>query len=185
MSQLWRRTTDNGRRNVKIELFWNRIRNTKRANDLWMGQSGGLKLYPCSSEAFTDHFVRGTILFSTFDHFPSNSLIMFYYIPSYSVSGCVSRPTWLESQLIRKPRPRLLLRTSTNCRWQLYKDCLCITSGRRGRVQHIYAEDGRQSIIILIKNDIAVISPALKQALWNLFFGPYLVNLSKIAKSPF
>ena len=26
MSQLWRRTTDNGRRNVKIELFWNRIR---------------------------------------------------------------------------------------------------------------------------------------------------------------
>ena len=26
MSQLWRRTTDDGR-NVKIELFWNRIRN--------------------------------------------------------------------------------------------------------------------------------------------------------------
>ena len=27
MSQLWRRTTDDGQRNVKIELFWNRIRN--------------------------------------------------------------------------------------------------------------------------------------------------------------
>ena len=39
MSQLWRRTTDNGRRNVKIELFWNRIRNTGGISNLW-GRSG-------------------------------------------------------------------------------------------------------------------------------------------------
>ena len=157
------------------------------SNDLWMGGSG-MKLYLFTSQAFTGQYCppEWTILFCT-SLFTGQG--MFPCVLSYSVmfriSGCVSRPTWLESQLIRKPRPRLLLRTSTNCRWQLYKDCLCITSGRRGRVQHIYAEDGRQSIIILIKNDIAVISPALKQALWNLFFGPYLVNLSKIAKLPF
>ena len=71
-----------------------------------MGGSG-LKLYPCSSQAFTDHSVRRSgqfsfVLLFLFDpgQVPSNG-IMFYHIPSCSISGCVSRPTWLESQLIR------------------------------------------------------------------------------------
>ena len=109
------------------------------SNDLLMGVGWSYIFLP--AKLLLANIVRQSEQFS----FVHTSLFtgqgMFPCVLSYSVmfriSGCVSRPTWLESQLIRKPRPRLLLRTSTNCRWQLYKDCLCITSGRTGRVQHM------------------------------------------------
>ena len=73
------------------------------ADDLWMG-GRGLKLYLCSSQAFTDHSVRRIILFPT-SLFVRTLFIKFHNVLSYStvfcISGCVSRPTWLHSQLIR------------------------------------------------------------------------------------